>query len=111
MTANRAHVLKLRLSDAELESVRARAQGEPVAAWLRRLALDGAPLPRRRRRPTERPVSPVAADLTRAVVLTGNHLQRLIIVLVERDLTAAELAPILLSIDNELRSVLKAAQC
>lgn len=94
MADPRAHVLKLRLSPDELEAVRARAGTEPVAAWLRRLALDGAPPPKRRRRAPEAAVSPEQAEHTRAVVLAANQLRQIAALLEGADATDLALVPI-----------------
>jgi hypothetical protein len=109
-TAVRPHELKLRLSAAELEIVHARAAGEPVAVWLRELAVDGAPVPRRRRRPPERAVPPGVAELTRAALLAGNHLRRIADMLGDGDRPPPDtLLSTLARIDAYLRRVLEAA--
>lgn len=110
MADPRAHVLKLRLSPDELEAVRARACAEPVAAWLRRLALDGAPPPKSRRRAPEAAVSPEQAERTRAVVLAGNQLRQIVIALEAADASDLALVPIeaaLARIETQLHQALE----
>ncbi|WP_133164389.1 hypothetical protein [Solimonas fluminis] len=73
--------------------MRARAGDEPVAAWLRRLALDGAPPPKPRRAP-EAAVSPEQAERTRAVVLAANQLRQIAAALEAADALALYQEPI-----------------
>ncbi|MDM4770225.1 hypothetical protein [Solimonas sp. SE-A11] len=106
----RAHVLKLRLSAEELERARARAGDEPLAVWLRQLAVDGEAVAPRRRLVRERPLHPQAAELTRAAVLAGNQLRQIADALADApDLypQPTELLAALARIDAALRQTLE----
>jgi hypothetical protein len=107
MAALRAHEIKLRLSDAELEIVHARAGDVPIAVWLRQLGTDASvPMPKHRQR-RERPLHPQAIELTRVIALAGNHLRRLGEVLAEHGVSQSDIRLALTQIDGRLRQALE----
>lgn len=110
MATTRKHTLKVRLTPEERERLLARAKGQPISVWLRTLALDGAPALRRRHRSTQQAVSPATVQLTFAVVMATNNLNRLAAALIEHGQSDGEVEQVINDIRHQLSACLRTTQ-